>query len=126
MNKTTENLWKALAEYKPPKTEPVIWKLVYNVIDGKPIDLTTENFTNNKQDISYIEISREQADQHPHLNPRARVVDKKITYLEISKSKKVEQAKKITVIPDENGNIVTDDYSMLLINSEGNHRWSHD
>ena len=53
MNKTTENLWRALENYVPPKTKPTVYKLVYDPATGKPLDVTT-----TETDQPYIEITR--------------------------------------------------------------------
>lgn len=119
MNKTTENLISALKEYKPPKTVTVIYRLVYDVDTGKPICITTE-----PTDQPYIEISQEDASAQPHLDPRVRVENNKIIRQVKSLIHK-EEPNKLRVKQDSSGNIVTDDYNMLIINNNGNNRWRY-
>lgn len=125
MNKTTENFLEALRNYTPPKTIPVVWKLVYNKTTGIPIKTTTEPLDQLEDDVSYIEITRKIADQHPHLNPRIRVKNNEIIELSPRETIKTDEPKRITVYSSDNGNIITDDYSMLIINHNGNNKWSH-
>jgi hypothetical protein len=120
MNKTTENLLTAIESYIPPQVEKIVYKLVYNIDTGKPICVTTDN-----TDLPWIEISREFADSQPQLDPRVTVVDSKIV-VQTKKIKQTEEPGRLLVVKDHNGNIATDDYSMLIINSKGNNRWSYD
>ena len=120
MNETTANLWRALEEYTPPVTEKIVWKLVYDPESGKPIEVTT-----GKTELSYIEISRQEADTYPHQDPRVSVVDGKI----VRRTKSISTSEipnRLQVFLAENGNIATDSYNMLLINSTGNNRWKYD
>jgi hypothetical protein len=57
MNETTKNLLQALADYKPPKTKPIVIKLTYDLVTGIVNGLTFED-----TDKPWIEISREQYD----------------------------------------------------------------
>ena len=120
MNETTANLWKALKEYTPPVTKKITWKLVYDAESGKPIEVITDN-----TDLPYIEISQQEAETYPHQDPRVSVVDGKIVRRVKSLSTS-EIPNKLQVFPAENGNIATDSYNMLLINSTGNNRWKYD
>lgn len=125
MNETTENFLKALQQYKTPEAKPVVWKLYYNIKTGIPVDLTTDDLEISDNDIVYIVVSREIADTYPHLNPRTRIVDGKIT--RIQKTVSPEHVPyKIRVVPEPQGNIVTDDYNMLIINKAGKNRWAHE
>jgi len=57
-------------------------------------------------------------------NPRTRVVDGEI--VKIQKRPNPEHiAYSLKIYPDPDGNIVTDDYNMLIINNTGNNRWKH-
>jgi hypothetical protein len=120
MNKTTENLWQALENYTPPETKPVVWKLVYEVDTGKPISVIT-----GETEQPYIEITRAEADTYPHQDPRVSVVDGKIVR-RIKKLQPHEIPNGLQVVPDVNGDIATDGYNMLIINSTGNNRWRYD
>lgn len=120
MNKTTENLWRALENYVPPKTKPVVYKLVYDPATGKPLDVTT-----TETDQPYIEITRKEADTYPHQDPRVSVVDGKIVR-RIKKLQSHEIPNRLQVVADTNGDIATDDYNMLIINSSSNNRWKYD
>lgn len=121
MNKTTENLWKALEQYTPPETKPLVWKLVYDPDSGKPLDVTTEDING-----TYIEISRREAETYPHQDPRVSVVDGKLSR-RVKRIKSHEIPYKLQVFPDDKGNIATDPYNMLLINNNNeNNRWKYD
>jgi hypothetical protein len=120
MNKTTENFLTAIKNYTPPQVEQTVYKLVYNIDTGKPICVTTDN-----TDLPWVEISREFADSQPQLDPRVTVVENKIV-IQTKKIKEIEEPGRLLVVKDCNGNIATDDYSMLIINSEGNNRWSYE
>ena len=117
MNKTTENLWQALENYKPPETKPVIWKLVYDPDTGKPLNVITE-----ETDQPYIEITRKEADTYPHQDPRVTVVDGKIVRA-VKKLQLQEIPNRLQVVLNDNGDIVTDDYNMLIINNRGKNKW---
>lgn len=120
MNETTENLWQALKNYTPPETKPVIWKLIYDTNTGKPLNLVTGD-----TDQPYIEITREEADTYPHQDPRVSVIDGKIVRT-IKKTQLKEIPNRLQVVLDNNGDIATDNYNMLLINSSGKNRWRYD
>jgi len=118
MNETTANLWRALEEYIPPVTEKIVWKLVYDPDTGIPLSVLTTD-----TDQPYIEITRQEADTYPHQDPRVSVVDGKI----VRRTKSISTSEipnGLQVFLAENGNIATDSYNMLLINSTGNNRWS--
>lgn len=119
-NNTTENFFKALEQYQPPNTEPVVWKLCYDRETGVILELTTE-----KTDLDYIEITRETADTNPHLNPYARVINEELIYLERKKTS-TETIHKLGVKPDSLGDIATDSYNMLLLDTKGQHRWYYE
>jgi len=120
MNKTTENLWKALENYTPPEIKPMVWKLIYNPVTGKPITVTSD-----ETEHPYIEISRNEVDTYPHQDPRVSVVDGKLVR-RVKKLNLQEIPNRLQVFPANNGNIATDAYNMLLINSNGNNRWKYD
>jgi hypothetical protein len=120
MNKTTENLWKALENYIPPVNKTLVWKLIYDPETGKPISVTTD-----ETDQPYIEISRNEADTYPHQDPRVSVVDGKIVR-RVKKLSLQEIPNRLQVFPNDKGNIATDTYNMLLLNSSGNNRWKYD
>lgn len=120
MNKTTENFLKAIKEYKEPETKKVIWKLAYDVKTCRPLFVTTED-----TDAAYIEITREEADTYPHQDPRVTIVDGKI-HRAIKRISNEEIPNTLKVFLDKNGNIATDDYSMLIINSKGTNRWKYE
>lgn len=117
MNKTTKNFLKALENYNPPETVAVVWKLCYDKETGVILDLTTEETV-----LAYIEISRLEADQNPHLNPYARVVDGELIYLEHRKII-TDHIHNLKVHKHKDGKIVSDDYNMLLLNNQGKNRW---
>lgn len=119
MNKTTKNYLKALANYTPPECKPTIWRLVYDPESGKAIDLIV-----TETDLPNIVVSRNEADTYPHLDPRVRVVNGKITRL-IKKMPEGEISNNKCVKLAPNGNIATDDYNMLIINKLGNKRWTY-
>ena len=119
MNKTTENLLQALKNYVPPETKPVIWKLIYDPETGKTVNLTTE-----ETDLPHIIITREEADTYPHQDPRVSVIDGKMVR-KIKKLQFHEIPYRLQLFPDNNGNIVTDDYNMLIINNNGTNRWRY-
>lgn len=120
MNKTTENLIQALKKYKPPETATVTYRLVYDVETGKPITVTTE-----PTDHAYIEISRQEADTQPQFDPRVRVENGQLIR-HVKRLVLTEQPNKLTVLLDSDGDIATDDYNMLIINSSGTNRWRYD
>lgn len=120
MNETTANLWKALKEYNPPVTKKLVWKLVYDADSGKPIEVVTSD-----TDLPYIEISKQEADTYPHQDPRVSVIDGKL--VRRVKSLTVgDIPNRLTVVKSNDGNIATDGYNMLLINSTGTNRWKYD
>lgn len=120
MNKTTENLIKALQEYVAPTPEKIIRKLVYNAQTGKPINVTI-----GETSLPYIVITKEEEDTYPHQDPRVTVVDGKI-HRAVKKVTNEQTPMSIRVVASVNGNIATDDYNMLIINSTGKNRWNHD
>jgi hypothetical protein len=120
MNETTENFLTAIKNYTPPQVNAVVYKLVYNADTGKPVCVTIED-----TDRPWVAISREFADTKPQLDPRVIIVDGKVV-IQTKKIKAVEEPGRLLVIKDCNGNIATDDYSMLIINSDGNNRWSYE
>jgi hypothetical protein len=120
MNKTTENLWKALKNYPQVEHKKVSWKLIYDPKSGKPLSVTTQETTQ-----TYIEIDKEEANRYPHQDPRVSIVDGKIVR-KIKKLNLQETPNKLYVFPDDKGNIATDAYNMLLINNSGNNRWKYD
>jgi len=120
MNKTTENLWKALENYNPPDVKKVSWKLIYDTKTGKPLSVTTD-----ETDQPYIEISRTEADTYPHQDPRVSIVDGKLVR-RVKKLKSYERPNRLQVFPSANGNIASDPYNMLIINNSGNNRWTYD
>lgn len=120
MNKTTENFWEALENYTPPVIKTLVWKLIYDPETGKPITVTSD-----ETEHPYIEISRSEVDTYPHQDPRVRVVNGKLVR-KIKKLNLQEIPNKLHVFLDDNGNIATDTYNMLLINSNGNNRWKYD
>lgn len=117
MNKTTENLLQALKNYVPPETKPVVWKLIYDPETGKTVNLTTE-----ETDLPHIIITREEADTYPHQDPRVSVVDGKLVRA-VKRLHLQEIPNKLQVVADVNGDIVTDDYNMLIINNNGTNKW---
>lgn len=119
-NNTTENFFKALEQYKTPIPEPVIWRLCYDKETGVIFDLTTE-----KVDCDYIEISRSDADLYPHRDPYARVIDRELIYLE-RKKPLTDHIHKLKLKKHSNGNIVTDEFNMLLLNKAGKNRWRYE
>jgi hypothetical protein len=119
MNETTTNFLLALREYIPPTIVPVVYRLVYNPKTGIPIVVTTEPTTD-----SYIEISRDEADQMPHLDPRVRVEHGKLVR-HIKQIISTEIIHTLAVTKDPTGHIVTDDYNMLIINKQGTNRWNY-
>jgi hypothetical protein len=125
MNKTTENLWEALRNYVPPVTPPVIFRLFYNIETGKPLDLTTEDREFDSTTVNWIEISRSEADTYPHQDPSVSVINGKLIR-KITAVHTEEQPNRLTVTLDCNGDVATDDYSMLIINSTGKKRWKYE
>ena len=119
MNKTTENLVSALKEYVPPETVKVTYRLIYNIETGKPISVTTE-----LTDQPYIEISQEEASNQPQLDPRIRIENGKLVR-HIKRLNESEKPNCLGVALDNTGNIVTDDYNMLIINNNGTNRWKY-
>lgn len=120
MNKTTENLINALKNYTPIETVAVVYRLTYDEKTGKPIAVTTE-----PTDHPYIKISREEADTQPHLDPRVRVENGKLVR-HVKRLTSTEEPNRLSVKLDPAGNIATDDYNMLIINSTGNNRWQYE
>ena len=51
--KTTDNFWAVMADYVPPETKPIPYRLYYND-DGTPNCYTMDNLPGN-----YIEVDRE-------------------------------------------------------------------
>ena len=120
MNKTTENLITALENYTPPETLLTTYRLIYDSVTGKPIAVTTDI-----TDKPNIEISCEEASAQPHLDPRLKVENGKL----VKTTKRLattEEPNRLTVMPSNNGDIVTDDYSMLIINNNGINRWNYE
>lgn len=118
-NRTTENFLKALESYNPPTPSPVIWRLYYDQETGVIFDLTTNDMGGD-----FIEISRSEADQNPHMDPYARVIGGELIYLERKKiSTNHIHVKKLQ--KHDQGDIVTDDYNMLLLNKLGRNRWRY-
>jgi hypothetical protein len=120
MNKTTENLWRALENYVPPDTPSVIYRLIYDLDTGKPLNVIT-----SETDLQHIVITKEEADTYPHQDPRVRVVNNKIVK-HIKKLQSQEIPNTLKVFIDVKGHIATDDYNMLIINNSGNNRWNYD
>lgn len=120
MNETTENLWRALENYTPPETKPVIWRLVYDPVSGKPLNVIIE-----ETDQPHIKITRAEADTYPHQDPRVSVVDGKIVRT-VKRLQSQEIPYRLQVVADTNGDIATDSYNMLIINSNGKNRWHYD
>lgn len=118
MNKTTENLIQVLKEYTPPESIKTIYRLVYDEESGKPIRVTTEPTSD-----THIEISQEEASSQPQLDPRVKVENGKLVR-HIKKIIQTEETNRLGVTRDVAGNIATDDYSMLIINSTGKNKWS--
>lgn len=118
MNKTTENLLAAISNYSEPVVATVVYKLVYDRTSGKPQSVTTDNV-----DLPWVEISREFADTQPQLDPRVTVKDGKVV-IQTKPIVTVDEPGKILVVKEPNGNIATDDYNMLIINTLGTNRWN--
>jgi len=120
MNKTTENLISVLKSYNPPETVTVIYRLVYDVETGKPVAVTTD-----PTDQPHINISQEEASAQPQLDPRVRVENGKLVR-HLKRLESIDRPNVLKLISSSDGNIVTDDYNMLIINSKGNNRWRYD
>lgn len=118
MNKTTENLLTAISNYSEPVAATVVYKLVYDSNTGKPLSVTTDNV-----DLPWVEISREFADTQPQLDPRVTVKDGKVV-IRTKPLVTVDEPGKILVVKQPTGNIATDDYNMLIINTLGTNRWN--
>lgn len=118
MNKTTENFLAAINHYQEPAVDAVVYKLVYNIDNGKPLYVTTDEV-----DLPWVEISREFADTQPQLDPRVTVRDGTVV-VEIKKIKPTEEPGKLLVVGNPLGNIATDEYNMLIINNSGPNRWN--
>ena len=118
MNKTTENLIQVLKEYIPPETVQVVYRLVYNKESGIPLRVTTEPTVD-----THIEISQEEASLQPQLDPRVRIENGKLVR-HVKKIAQSEEPNRLGVTLNVAGNIATDDYSMLIINSTGKNKWS--
>lgn len=122
MNETTKNFLQALREYSPPETKPVIWKLIYDPESGKPIDLSAADQVNGV----WIEIDRELASKSPQFDPRLRVQDDKIIYINLESNKQqtdIAVPKVLKLCTD--GNYTTDTYNMLIVSNQGNN-WIND
>jgi hypothetical protein len=120
MNETTENLWRALENYTPPETKPTVWKLVYDLATGKPLNVTIE-----ETDQPYIEITRDEANTYPHQDPRVSIVDGKIVRT-VKKLQSQEIPNILQIVSNKDGDIATDSYNMLIINNSGKNRWKYD
>lgn len=118
MNKTTENLLAAISNYSEPVVATVVYKLVYDRTSGKPLSVTTDDVN-----LPWVEISREFADTQPQLDPRVTVKDGKVV-IQTKPLVIVDEPGKILVVNEPNGNIATDDYNMLIINTLGTNRWN--
>ena len=120
MNKTTENFLAAISSYQPPKVVVPTYRLIYDPATGKPTSVTTED-----TDQPWIAITREQADAQPQLDSRARVENGRLV-IRVKTQICVEEPNQLRVRADGNGNIATDDYSMLIISSKGKNRWTYE
>ena len=119
MNETTENFFKVYDNWKPVDPPEVVFRLVYDEKTSKALDLTI-----HETDLTHIIITRNEANQYPHLDPRAYVVDGKLEW-KIKKINTNEQPNTLLVSASDNGDIVTD-YNMLIIDNNGNQRWTHE
>lgn len=119
MNETTDNFFKVYDNWKPVDPPGVVFRLIYDEKTGKVIDLTSE-----ETDRAHILITRKQADLYPHLDPRAYVIEGKLEW-KIKKLNITEQPNKLSVTADSNGQIITD-YNMLIIDNNGNQRWTYE
>ena len=120
MNKTTENFFKVYNNWDPTiPPPPVIFRLIYDQKTGKATALTSQ-----ETEQIHIVITREQANRYPHQDPRAYVVDGKLEW----KTKKLnitEQPNKLAVNEHADVAIITD-YNMLIIDNNGNQRWTYE
>ncbi len=124
MNKTTENLLAALESYIPPDTVAVVFRLYYNIHSGKVIDVSTDLLHTDDPDVDSIEISRQEADTYPQYDPNITIVDRKI----VRKRKQFDTTQQpycLKVKYSTHGDIATDDYNMLIINSRGKNQWKY-
>ena len=120
MNKTTENFFQALKDYVPPEPKKIEFKLTYDKETLRPIGLTIDD-----TDLPYIILSLDEANTQPHLDPRVEIVDGKLVR-HIKKINTDKQPNTKKVFPNYNGNIVTDEFNMLIINSKGSNRWNYE
>ena len=121
MNKTTENLMKAIQSKSKVSKVNLVYKLVYDPDSGKILDTTVEDIDHN----NWIEITLEQNNQQRHLNPTYSIVDGKI-YQSKKTNVNQETPNRKSLYTNSQGNIATDSYNMLLINSTGSKRWTYD
>jgi len=121
MNKTTENFLKAIQSSNEVSKVNLIYKLVYDPESGKILDTTIEDLDHD----NWIEITLEQNNQQLHLNPSYSVVDGKLYQAKKSIISQETPNRKL-LRTDSQGNIATDPYNMLLINSTGSKRWTYD
>lgn len=119
MNETTDNFFEIYDHWEPSNPPMVIFRLIYDEKTGKAIDLVV-----NETDKMHIVITREQADLYPHLDPRAYVVNGKLQW-KIKKLNINEQPNQLLVKEDSAGQTITD-YNMLIINNNGNQRWTYE
>jgi len=119
MNKTTNNFFDVYDNWKPSDPAEVVFRLIYSKKTGKALDVTIQD-----TDKLHIVISRKEADRYPHLDPRAYVIDGKLEW-KIKKLNITEQPNKLSIIEDVNGKIITD-YNMLIIDNNGNQRWTYE
>ncbi len=49
---TTDNFWKAVAEFEPPEIRPIFWRLYYNEKTGEPVEYTMQ-----EREGTYIDIT---------------------------------------------------------------------
>lgn len=80
MNETTENFWKAFAEWDPPPPKPIFYRLYYDN-QGLPLFYSMEDVPGN-----YIELDRETYAASPS---NVRVVNNKLVYIKQQISKKL-------------------------------------
>lgn len=121
MNKTTENFLKAIQSNSKVSKVNLVYKLIYDPESGKLLNTTVEDIDHN----NWIEITLEQNNQQLHLNPNYSIVDGKIYQSKKSVVNQEEPNRK-SLYADSQGNIATDSYNMLLINSTGSKRWTYD
>lgn len=121
MNKTTENFIKALMNYKPIESIQPVYKLIYDIDSGKLISITIDEVDHD----NWIEITKDKNNEQIHLNPLYSVVNKKLVKKQNTHQHYERPNQKILYESDK-GNIATDSYNMLLINSAGSKRWNYD